>query len=86
MLAELGHSDIFDALRHAEEMRSALRVIHTWAGVPGALDARHVLDLTAKALRMGANVLAQPTGKSEAFVRSAGAHCVRPAWARCNGV
>ena len=56
MLAELGHSDIFDALRHAEEMRSALRVIHTWAGVPGALDARHVLDLTAKALHMGANV------------------------------
>lgn len=55
MLAELGHSDIFDALRHAEEMRSALRVIHTWAGVPGALDARHVLDLTAKALHMGAN-------------------------------
>lgn len=42
-------------LRHAEEMRSALRVIHTWAGVPGALDARHVLDLTAKALHMGAN-------------------------------
>lgn len=55
MLAELGHSDIFDALRHAEEMRSALRVIHTWAGVPGALDAQHVLDLTAKALHMGAN-------------------------------
>lgn len=57
MLAELGHSDIFDALRHAEEMRSALRVIHTWAGVPGALDARHVLDLTAKALHMGDNDL-----------------------------
>ncbi len=55
MLAELGHSDIFDALRHAEEMRSALRVIHTWAGVPGALDARHVRDLTAKALHMGDN-------------------------------
>lgn len=55
MLNELGHTDIIDALRHAEEMRSALRVIHTWAGVPGALDARHVLDLTAKALHMGAN-------------------------------
>lgn len=40
---------------HSEEMRSALRVIHTWAGVPGALDARHVRDLTAKALHMGAN-------------------------------
>ena len=41
---------------HAEEMRSALRVIHTWASVPGALNAKHVLDLTAKALHMGDNV------------------------------
>jgi hypothetical protein len=55
MLAALGHRDILDALRHAEEMRSALRLIHTCAGVPGALDARHVRDLTAKALHMGAN-------------------------------
>lgn len=55
MLSELGHADIIDALRHAEEMRTALRVIHTWAGVPGALDARHVRYLTAKALHMGAN-------------------------------
>ena len=55
MLAELGHGDIFDALRHAEEMRSALRVIHTWAGIPGALDDKHVRELTAKALHMGAN-------------------------------
>ncbi len=43
MLAELGHDDVLDALRHAEEMRRALRVINTWAGEPGALDARHVL-------------------------------------------
>jgi hypothetical protein len=55
MLAGLGHRDILDALRHAEEMRSALRLIHTCAGVPGALDARHVRDLTAKALHMDAN-------------------------------
>ncbi len=55
LTAELGHADILDALQHAEEMRSALRVIHTWAGVPGALDARHVRELTAKALHMGAN-------------------------------
>lgn len=56
LTAELGHADILDALKHAEEMRSALRVIHTWAGMPGALDARHVRDLTAKALHMGSNV------------------------------
>ncbi len=56
MLAELGHSDIFAALRHAEEMRSALRVIYTWAGVDGEdLDHRQVRKLAAKALHMGAN-------------------------------
>lgn len=64
ILAELGHADVFDALRHAEEMRRALRVIHTWAGEPGALDARHVRELTAKALRMGDN--AELTGISPA--------------------
>lgn len=52
LTAELGHADVLDALVHAEEMRSALRAIHTWAGVPGALDAGHVRALTAKALRM----------------------------------
>ena len=55
MIAELGHTDILDALAHAEEMRTALRVIHTWAGVPGSLDERHVRELTAKALHMPAN-------------------------------
>lgn len=61
MLAELGHSDIFDALRHAEEMRSALRVIYTWAGVDGEeLDHRQVRKLAGKALHMGAN--AEVTG------------------------
>lgn len=54
-LSELGCSDILDALRKSEDMRSALRVIHTWAGVSGALDARHVRELTAKALHIGAN-------------------------------
>lgn len=57
MLAELGHTDIIDALRHAEEMRSALRVIYTWAGVDGEdLDHWQVRKLAAKALHMGANV------------------------------
>ncbi len=50
-LAELGHTNTIDALRHAIEMRSALKVIHTWAGVPGALEPKHVRDLTARALR-----------------------------------
>lgn len=52
MTAELGHADVLDALVHAEEMRSALRVIHTWASVDGALDAGQVQKLVAKALRM----------------------------------
>lgn len=52
LTAELGHTDVLDALVHAEEMRSALRVIFTWAGVPGALDAGNVRDLAAKALHM----------------------------------
>jgi len=45
LTAELGHADILDALQHAVEMRSALRVIYTWAGVPGALDAERVREL-----------------------------------------
>lgn len=52
MIEELGHTDIFSALAHAKEMRSALRVIHTWASVPNALHARHVRELTAKALHL----------------------------------
>lgn len=53
LTAELGHADILDALMHAEEMRRALRVIHTWAGVPGGLDAKQVRDLTWRALQVG---------------------------------
>ena len=45
LTAELGHADILDALQHAVEMRSALRVIYTWAGVPGALNAEQVREL-----------------------------------------
>ncbi len=53
MTRDLGHTDILDALRHAEEMRSALRVIHTWAKVEGEdLDHRQVMKLAAKALHM----------------------------------
>ena len=50
LMAELGYADILDALQHAKEMLTALRIIHTWSGVLGALDVRHVRELTAKAL------------------------------------
>ena len=39
--AELGHEDTLDALKHAARMRTALRVIHTWAALP-PLDVREV--------------------------------------------
>ena len=54
LMAELGYADILDALQHAKEMLTALRIIHTWSGVLGALDVRHVQELTAKALRRAA--------------------------------
>ena len=50
LMAELGYADILDALQHAKEMLTALRIIHTWSGVLGALDVRHVRELTAKTL------------------------------------
>ena len=52
MLEGLGHTDIIEALKHAEDMRSALHVIHTWANFPEVLEAEHVKVLTKKALRM----------------------------------
>lgn len=65
LTAELGHTDILDALLHAEEMRSALRVIYTWAGVDGEdLDHRKVRKLAWKALHMGANVPAKGRAES----------------------
>lgn len=50
-LVEVLFGDALDALERVEELESALRVIHTWASVPGALDAKNVRDLTEKALR-----------------------------------
>ena len=52
-LAEVLFGDALDALERVEELESALRVIHTWASVPGALDARNVRELTEKALKVG---------------------------------
>lgn len=37
------------------DMERALKVIYTWAGIPGSLDARHVRELCAKALKMPHN-------------------------------
>lgn len=62
LTAELCHADILDALMHAEEMRRALRAIHTWAGTPGGLDARHVRNLTERALHVDAE---KPKGPEE---------------------
>lgn len=55
LLAELGHTDFTEALLQMEEMRSALRVIHTWAKFEDALVPEHVLNLTKKALRLDSN-------------------------------
>lgn len=54
LLAELGHTDFTEALQHMEEMRSALRVIHTWAKFDGgsALTPKDVIKLTTKALHL----------------------------------
>ena len=30
LLADLGHTSVVDALRHAKRMRSALRAVQTW--------------------------------------------------------
>lgn len=54
LLSELGYTDFTEALLHAVEMRSALRVIHTWARFDDGseLVPEHVLNLTTKALRL----------------------------------
>jgi len=57
LLAELGHTDFTEALKQMEEMRSALRVIHTWASFEDGseLVPEHVIKLTTKALRIDAS-------------------------------
>jgi len=51
LLEELEHDDVAEALKHAIEMRRALRVIHTWVAFP-PLDAGDVREIIFKALRM----------------------------------
>ena len=49
-LAEVLFGDALDALERVAELERALRVIHTWASVPDALDARLVREMAEKAL------------------------------------
>lgn len=49
MLQELGHSDIFEALKQAKEMQTALKIIYTWAGCD-SLEAESVRGLCGRAL------------------------------------
>lgn len=44
-------SDLREAASRLEQMAIALRVVHTWATVPGALDPKHTAAMTANALR-----------------------------------
>lgn len=39
-----------DGMKRVERLESALKVIGTWAGVDGALDAGHVDELVSRAL------------------------------------
>jgi len=50
LTSELGFTDSLEALTAAVEWQRALKVIYTWAGTPGGLDARHVRSLCDKAL------------------------------------
>ena len=48
------------ASRNSEGMATALRVIHTWASVPGALKESEVRVLTSRALSLRPNALVEP--------------------------
>jgi len=48
---ELGHDNIVKALKHALEMRSALRVIRTWANVPSCVNWHYVIEIIERALK-----------------------------------
>jgi hypothetical protein len=41
-------NEIAARTKQADEMQKVLQVIHTWASVPGALNAQHVQKLTAE--------------------------------------
>ena len=47
---DLGFADSLEALIAAQQWHNALKVVYTWAGVPGALTPEHVRELCGKAL------------------------------------
>jgi hypothetical protein len=52
---ELGFADSLEALEAAKKWQDALKVICTWASVPGALDAKAVKALCTKSLNTKAH-------------------------------
>jgi malate synthase len=53
------------AAEHTECLARTVRVIHTWASVPGALKAVDVLALTEKALSLRPNTALKRPGTGE---------------------
>ena len=49
LCGELGHNDVTAALAHMKRMKSALKVLHTWAAFP-PMDVREVRALCERAL------------------------------------
>jgi hypothetical protein len=52
LASEMGFDDPLLAMDAAAQWQRALRVIYTWAGVPGALNPEHVRKLCGEALGM----------------------------------
>ncbi len=50
LLSDLGHSDVIEALNHMARMQTALKVIHTWSSVEGALEPKQTRKLSGQAL------------------------------------
>lgn len=45
-------NDLREAASRLEQMSVALKIVHTWSRVPGALDPGHTETMCANALRM----------------------------------
>ena len=67
LLAEVGHSDMLEAMEHMKRMQRALKVIYTWAGVDGALVPKHARKLCADALSGPCQFAEQGTKDREAL-------------------
>ena len=56
LLANLEHSNIIDALTHADKMLTALKVIYTWSNYGNsAIDHQEVQRLVARAIKHNPN-------------------------------